>query len=101
MSFCSSALAFSGYVAAIECNSVQVERPSCSTSGGQSSGILFAAGVTAATAVVPAREDVEEASVLDVVELGGVVVVEGELDLACFVNARHEATEVQSRHLEI
>ncbi len=37
--------AFSGYVAAMVCRRVQVERPSCSTSGGQSGGISVGSGV--------------------------------------------------------
>ena len=84
MLFWCSVLAFSGYVAAIECRSVQVERPSCSTSGGQSEGSSLGEGVAAA-----ASAGVEV-----------VVLVLAELFMsACFVNARHEATEVQVRHL--
>jgi hypothetical protein len=47
LSWC-SVFAFSGYVAAIECRSVQVERPSCSTSGGHSAGVSLGEGVAAA-----------------------------------------------------
>ena len=78
-------LAFSGYVAAIECRSVQVERPSCSTSGGQSAGVSLREGVVAA-----AGADVE-------VVVWFVLV--GVSALACFVRARHEATDVQVRQL--
>lgn len=74
--------AFSGYVAAIECSSVHVERPSSSTSGGQPEGVSLGEGVAAA-----ARVGVE-------VELEFVL-----LRSAFLVNARHEATEVQVRQL--
>lgn len=82
-------LAFSGYVAAIECSSVQVERPRASTSGGQSEGVSLGEGVAAA-----ASAGVEMVPLL-------VLGVEAEVDFlsACFVNARHEATEVQVRQL--
>lgn len=40
MSFCCCLSAFSGYAAAIEWSSVQVERPKASTSGGQSAGVV-------------------------------------------------------------
>lgn len=86
--------AFSGYVAAIECSSVHVERPSSSTSGGQSEGVSLGEGVAAA-----ARAAVEVVILLvldvdDEVELEFVL-----LRSACLVNARHEATEVQVRQL--
>jgi len=77
LSWC-SVFAFSGYVAAIECSRVQVERPSCSTSGGHSGGI------------VPGE-----------VVVGVGFVLDGELsDLACLVRLRQAATEVQVRQLE-
>jgi uncharacterized protein (DUF362 family) len=87
-------LAFSGYVAAIEWSSVHVERPSSSTSGGQSEGVSFGGGVVAAAAASAA---------VDVVMLL-VLGVEAEpefLRSACFVNAFHDATEVQVRQLEV
>jgi hypothetical protein len=77
--------AFSGYVAAIECSSVQVERPSCSTSGGHS------AGVSLGECVVAAAKAGAEA-----VDWFGFA---GDSALACFVKARHEATDVQVRQL--
>lgn len=82
--------AFSGYVAAIECRRVQVERPSCSTSGGQSEGIVLGEEVAGA-----AR------GVVGVVLV--VLVLEGELELstlACLVRLRQAATEVQVRQLK-
>lgn len=85
-------LAFSGYVAAIECNRVHVERPSSSTSGGQSEGVSLGEGVAPAASAG-----------VDVVVLL-VLGVEEELEflrLACFVNAFHEATEVQVRQLDV
>jgi hypothetical protein len=85
-----SASAFSGYVAAIECSSVHVERPSSSTSGGQSEGVSLGDGVAAAAR--PAVGIV----VLLVLEVG---VEFSFLRSACLVNARHEATEVQVRQL--
>jgi hypothetical protein len=44
--------AFSGYVAAMEWSRVQVERPSSSTSGGQSVGILLEGGAAGEAAVL-------------------------------------------------
>jgi hypothetical protein len=82
--------AFSGYVAAIEWRRVQVERPSASTSGGQSEGIELAGEVAGA-----ARGAVE---VVFVLVLDGVV-AEGS-DLACFVRARQEDIDVHVRQLE-
>lgn len=84
-------LAFSGYVAAIECNRVQVERPRASTSGGQSEGVSLGEGVAAA-----ASAGVEIVALL-------VLGVEVELEFlsACFVNARQDATEVHVRQLEV
>ena len=82
--------AFSGYVAAIVWRSVHVERPSCSTSGGQSAGNSVGCGVdlAAVAGIDCVAEDVEES------------VLEEEEDCwACFVSARHEATEVQVRQL--
>lgn len=81
-------------MAAIECSSVHVERPSSSTSGGQSEGVSLGEGVAAA-----ARPAVGVVILL-VLEVG----VEVELEFAllrsaCLVNARHEATEVQVRQL--
>lgn len=71
-----------GYVAVIECRRVHVDRPSCSTSGGQS------------------EVEGEEGPVVVVVV--GLEVVdwddEGD-DLACLVKARQDAADVQSRHL--
>lgn len=69
-SACSRAEGSAGYVAAIECSSVQVERPSCSTSGGQSRGMVrvVAAPVVATAAV--AAVAVEEKFWLVVVVLG-------------------------------
>lgn len=86
--------AFSGYVAAIECSSVHVERPSSSTSGGQSERVSLGEGVAAA-----ARAGVEV-----VILLVFEVEVEVELEFvflrsACLVNASHEETEVQVRQL--
>lgn len=81
--------AFSGYVAAIECKRVQVERPKASTSGGQSDGISLGEGVAgAARGVVEVVDDVAEVE----------VDAEGS-DLACFVRARHEDIDVQVRQL--
>lgn len=62
-----------------ECRKVQVERPSSSVLGGQSVGV----GVEVWSARVV--EDVDD-------------VLEGA-DLACLVSARHDAAEVQRRHL--
>lgn len=92
LSWC-SVFAFSGYVAAIECRRVQVERPSCSTSGGQSGGIVLGEEVAGA-----ARGVVGVVLVVLVV----LAVLEGELELsalACLVRLRQAATEVQVRHL--
>ena len=86
MSLCCSLFAVSGYVAAIECSSVHVDRPSASTSGGQSAGVVLAAGLAGA-----ARGTVEVVVVLEGVE---------DSARACLVRARHEATEVQVRQLE-
>ena len=81
-------------MAAIECNSVHVERPSSSTSGGQSEGVSLGEGVAAA-----ARAGVEVV-ILSVPEVGDEVLFEfAFLRSACLVNARHEATEVQVRQL--
>lgn len=81
--------AFSGYVAAMVCRRVQVERPSCSTSGGQSEGISVGWGfewdVVAGVGIVD-EVDVDEE-------------VEGEVCDCCFVRARHEAIDVQVRQL--
>lgn len=85
-------LAFSGYVAAMECSSVQVERPSSSTSGGQSEGVSLGESVAAAA--------IAGAEVVILLALGFEVAL-GLLRSACFVNARHEATEVQVRQLEV
>jgi hypothetical protein len=79
--------AFSGYVAAMVCRRVQVERPSWSTSGGQSEGISVGSGV--------GRDVV--AGVGSVVEVDEEV--EGEVCDCCFVRARHEAIDVQVRQL--
>lgn len=92
LSWC-SVFAFSGYVAAIECRRVQVERPSSSTSGGQSGGIVLEEKVAGAARGVVGV-------VLVVLVL---VVLEGELELsilACLVRLRQAATEVQVRQLE-
>lgn len=90
--------AFSGYVAAIECSSVHVERPSSSTSGGQSEGVPLEDGVAAA-----AKAAVEVAVLLveveDEVEVEFGAALLAFLKSACLVNARHEATEVQLRQL--
>lgn len=86
--------AFSGYVAAIECSSVHVERPSSSTSGGQFEGISLGEGVAAAATVGVEVVILLVFDVEDEVELGFVL-----LRSACLVNARHEATEVQVRQL--
>lgn len=84
--------AFSGYVAAIVCRSVQVERPSASTSGGQSEGMEGSGCVAGAARGV--------VGVVDVAEFAVVVLEDvGESALACFVRARHEDTEVQVRQL--
>jgi hypothetical protein len=84
-------LAFSGYVAAIECNSVHVERPRTSTSGGQSEGVSVGEGVAAAAS----------AGVEVVILLALGVEEFALLRSACLVNAFHEATEVQVRQLEM
>ena len=62
------------------CRSVQVERPSCSTSGGQSEG--------------RAREDVAAAGGV----LGETLSLEPGAERAMAI---HEETEVQERHLEV
>ena len=86
LSWC-SVFAVSGYVAAMECSRVQVERPSSSTSGGHSGGIVLGEGVAGA-----ARGTVGVVLVL----------VDGELsDLACLVRFFQAATEVQVRQLVI
>jgi hypothetical protein len=70
-SACSRAEGSAGYVAAIECSSVQVERPSCSTSGGQSRGMVrVAAAPVVATAAAAVAVAVEEKFWLVVVVLG-------------------------------
>lgn len=84
MSACCWVLAVSGYVAAIECRRVQVERPRASTSGGQSGGIE---GIGEGLVVV-------SVSVVFVVELG-----DPEAGLDCFVMASHEDTDVHVRQL--
>lgn len=65
----------------MECSNVQLERPSCSTSGGQSGG--------------GAREDRE-----DVVCAGDVVVdiVDGD-EVSCLAIAAHAPNEVHERQL--
>ena len=83
--------AFSGYVAAMVCRRVQVDRPSCSTSGGQSEGISVGWGVN--WEVVAGVEIVVEVDDVAVEE-------EGEVCDCCFVRARHEAIDVQVRQLE-
>lgn len=67
-----------GYVAVIEWRSAHEDRPSWSTSGGQSAG-----GCSS-----------------DVAAAGGVVVdmLDGDV-VCCFAMAAHEAIEVQERHL--
>lgn len=66
----------------MECRSVQVERPSCSTSAGQSGGGASAAGAAAAVDE-RAREEVD-----------------GEVsDVDFLVIAAQEAKEVQDRQL--
>ena len=84
----------------MEWRRVQVERPSSSTSGGQSEGIELGVAVADAArgvvAVVIWLKVFEE-------EVDGVLLeLEAVADsaLACFVRARHEATEVQVRQLE-
>ena len=62
------------------CRSVQVERPSCSTSGGQSEG--------------RAREDVAAAGGV----LGDTLSLEPGAERAMAI---HEETEVQERHLGV
>lgn len=84
MSACCCVLAVSGYVAAIEWRSVQVERPRACTSGGQSEG-------TEGTVEVGVEAWVED----DVAELDGVEVAA----LFCFVMASQEDTSVQVRQL--
>ena len=64
------------------CRSVQVERPSCSTSGGQSEGR------------VAAREDVAAAGGV----LGETLSLEPGAERAMAIQ---EETEVQERHLQI
>lgn len=75
------------------CRSVQVERPSASTSGGQSAGMEGSGCVAGAVRGV--------VGVVEVAEVVFVVLEEdvGESALACFVRARHEETEVQVRQL--
>lgn len=85
--------AFSGYVAAMVWRRVQVERPSCSTSGGQSGGSSVGCGVEREV-VAGVDIVVEVAEPEDEVE--GVVC---DCD-CCFVRARHEAMEVQVRQLK-
>lgn len=74
------------------CKRVQVDRPSCSTSGGQSGGISLGDGVegvfrgTVGVVIVVVVDEEDEAE-------------EDESDLACFVRARQAATEVQVRQL--
>jgi hypothetical protein len=74
------------------CRRVQVERPSSSTSGGQSGGISVGWGVewevVAGVGIVEGDDDEVEA-----------VEEEGEVCDCCFVRARHEAIDVQVRQL--
>lgn len=77
VSFCRSGVGRTGYVAVIECSSVQEARPSCSTSGGQSAG--------------GRRSEVSSAG-------GAVVDIEAGVLIFCFVMDAHEAKEVQLRH---
>lgn len=99
MSACCSALAVSGYVAAMVCSRVQVERPSCSTSGGQSGGTSLGEGLEG-----EARGTVGVVIVVDGdvdVDVEEVVEEEREVSaLACFVRARQAAAEVQVRQLD-
>lgn len=81
--------ALSGYVAAIVCRRVQVERPSCSTSGGQSDAISVGWGV-----------DCEVVAGVELVVEGDDDAEEGDVCDCCFVRARHEAIDVQVRQLE-
>lgn len=96
-------VAVSGYVAARECRKVQVERPRSSTSGGHS-GLVVGAWEELLVAV-------EAAVVMDlgiVTEEDGVEASPGwDWDLlcdcgcncACLESARHDAADVQRRHL--
>lgn len=91
ISVCCSVVAFVGYVAVMEWRSVQVDRPSCSTSGGHS--VWVGAG--------------REEGSLDSEVVGGFATDSLEVEveaaavgaLACLVRARQDAAEVQSRHL--
>jgi len=62
-SCCSVTVGFSGYVAAIECNNVQDERPSSSTSGGQFDGGATAIGVVVFVDFLADRKSVKELQV--------------------------------------
>lgn len=75
------------------CRRVQVERPSCSTSGGHSEG------VEGAVAEAGAARGFVDVVILSVEEDKGEVFEGAESVLACFARARHEAAEVQVRHL--
>ena len=91
ISVCCSIVAFFGYVAVMEWRSVQVDRPSCSTSGGHSAWV--GAG--------------REEGNLDSEVVGGFATESLEVEveaaavgaLACLVRARQDAAEVQSRQL--
>lgn len=84
VSFCCVKEGRSGYAAVMVWRNVQVERPSCSTSGGQSEGIEREA--------VDAAEGVVVATVL------GCLSFEPGAERAMAI---HEETEVQERHLEV
>lgn len=98
MSFWCSAFAFSGYVAAIVCSRVQVERPSCSTSGGHSGGVSLGDWVEGAASGTVGVVIVDE----EFDEVVGEDEDEDEDDvsaLACFARARQAAADVQVRQL--
>jgi hypothetical protein len=83
-SVCSRADGARGYVAAIECSSVQVERPRASTSGGQSDGSV---DTEAAAAAVPRPA------------AAAVVVGVLRVDFACEAQDLKELPELQVRQL--
>jgi len=85
ISVCCVGDARAGYEAEMVCRSVQVPRPSCSTSGGQSAG--------------GAREEGSGDWEVLVLMLVLVELVEGEWETCFFVRAAQSAKEVQERHL--
>lgn len=93
----------SGYVAARECRKVQVERPRSSTSGGHSGlvvgawkGLLVA---VEAAVVMDLGIDTEEDGVGASPGWDWDWVCDCGCDCACLESARHDAADVQRRHL--